>query len=353
MENDQLDPSLNDDGQNEITNNGGLSELNLSKEKFASRHDFTPILEKLNLIKNEIQKVIVGQEKMIELLLASILAGGHVLIEGAPGLAKTLTAKLLSKAINVDFKRIQFTPDLMPSDILGTTIFNFKTSEFDFKQGPLFSNLILIDEINRSPAKTQAALFEVMEERQITIEGKRYPMQQPYMIVATQNPIDMEGTYQLPEAQMDRFLFRIRVNYPSLDEEIIILKHAHALKLNDQVEEVNAVLSAEDIVGFQLKLKDIHVEEHLFDYIAHIVQLTRSHPDIDLGSSPRGSLAILNGAKAMGLLRGRDFITPDDILDVAPAVLSHRLVLTAEKEMEGGTTEEVVREMLRQIEVPK
>lgn len=324
-----------------------------NNETFEQRQDFSPIREKLELIKQEIGKVIVGQAEMIELLLASILAGGHVLIEGVPGLAKTLTAKLLAKTIDIPFTRIQFTPDLMPSDILGTSVFNFKTSDFEFRKGPLFSNVILIDEINRSPAKTQSALFEVMEERQISIEGVRYPMSEPFMIVATQNPIDMEGTYALPEAQMDRFLFRIRVGYPTTDEETTILKNAHALQGNKQTEEIHAVISGEEIKDFQKKLFDVHVEEHLFPFIAELVQQSRAHPDILLGASPRASLSILAGAKAIGLLRGRDFVTPDDILFVAPAVMGHRIVLTAEKEMEGVMPEEVIRQLLARVEIPK
>ena len=307
-----------------------------TNESFENRQNFTAVQDKMEAIKAEIHKVIVGQEKMIELLLAAILARGHVLIEGVPGLAKTLTARLLARCIDADFKRLQFTPDLMPSDILGTSVYNFKTSEFEFKKGPLFTNLVLIDEINRSPAKTQSALFEVMEERQITIEGTKYPMQDPYMIIATQNPIDMEGTYRLPEAQMDRFLFRIKIGYPSIDEETLMLRNAHAGNLVDPVSMIQPVLTGDEIREMQKGMKNMHVEEHLFDFITGIVHKSRSHADILLGGSPRATLAILAGAKALGLLRGRDFVTPDDILDSVGPVMSHRLLITAEKEMEGS-----------------
>lgn len=326
---------------------------NQTSEPFRDRNDFSEIREKLDLIKNEIGKVIVGQEEMVELLLAAVLAKGHVLIEGVPGLAKTLTAKLLARTIKVPFTRIQFTPDLMPSDILGTSVFNFKTSDFEFRKGPMFSNIILIDEINRSPAKTQSALFEVMEERQISIEGMRFPMAEPFMIVGTQNPIDLEGTYALPEAQMDRFLFRIRVDYPSESAETQMLLNAHDAKAEAQEAQVEPVVTGEDIVRFQQALHKVHVEPHLFSFIVQLVRRSRAHPDIMLGASPRASLSLLAGAKAIGLLRGRDFITPDDILQVAPPVIGHRMTLSVEKEMEGELPETVVSEILHQVEIPK
>ncbi len=326
---------------------------NQTNEPFRERNDFTEIREKLDLIKREVGKVIVGQEEMVELLLAAVLAKGHVLIEGVPGLAKTLTAKLLARTIKVPFTRIQFTPDLMPSDILGTSVFNFKTSDFEFRKGPMFSNIILIDEINRSPAKTQSALFEVMEERQISIEGRQFPMAEPFMIVGTQNPIDLEGTYALPEAQMDRFLFRIRVEYPSESEETQMLLNAHEAQADRQEARVSPVVTGEDIVRFQHALHMVHVEPHLFSFIVQLVRRSRAHPDILLGASPRASLSLLAGAKAIGLLRGRDFITPDDIITVAPPVIGHRMTLSVEKEMEGALPETVVREILHQIEIPK
>jgi len=281
--------------------------------QFQSRIDMTELRESLEKIKAEIGKVIVGQESMIEHLLAALLSNGHVLIEGVPGVAKTITAKLLAKTISVDFSRIQFTPDLMPSDILGTSVFNMKTSEFEFKKGPIFSNFILIDEINRSPAKTQAALFEVMEERQITMDGTRYPMELPFLVVATQNPIEQEGTYRLPEAQLDRFLFKINVGYPNLEQEITIIQNQHQDKSSDKTVAINTVISGEQLKRFQNLVKEIIVEPHLIEYIAKLVINTRENQFLYLGASPRASLALLTASKAFAAIRGRDFVTPEDI----------------------------------------
>jgi len=304
-------------------------------------------------LKEEIGKVLVGQEDMVELLLAAILADGHVLIEGVPGVAKTLTAKLLSRTISVGFSRIQFTPDLMPSDVVGTSIFNPKEVSFQFKAGPVFSNIILIDEINRAPAKTQSALFEVMEERQITIDGQTYPMAYPFLVVATQNPIEQEGTYHLPEAQLDRFLFKINVGYPTADQEIRVLMYHHQFAIGEALETIQAVLTVEQLAVLRLQVKKIHVEEKLMAYITALVGTTRQHKSIYLGASPRASIGIMNGAKAIAALHGRDFITPEDILYVTPAVLRHRIVITPEKEMEGGTVEQVISDLIRTVEIPR
>lgn len=320
---------------------------------FQSRIDLSELRNSLEQIKAEISKIIVGQESMIEHLLAALLANGHCLIEGVPGVAKTITAKLLSKTVAVDFSRIQFTPDLMPSDILGTSVFNMKTSEFEFKKGPIFSNFILIDEINRSPAKTQAALFEVMEERQITIDGIRYEMLAPFMVLATQNPIEQEGTYRLPEAQLDRFLFKINVGYPNLTQEIEIIKNQHQSKSNDKTATVNPVLSKEQLAKYQELVKSLVVEEHLIEYIAKIIINTRENPFLYLGASPRASLALLSASKAFAAIRGRDFVTPEDIKEVAYAVLRHRVVVTPEREMEGLTADEIIRQILESIEIPR
>ncbi|MCL4110507.1 UNVERIFIED_CONTAM: hypothetical protein GTU68_047756 [Idotea baltica] len=290
---------------------------------------------------------------MVDLLLVSILANGHVLIEGNPGLAKTLTAKLLSKAINTAFSRIQFTPDLMPSDILGTSVYNFQSSEFEFKKGPIFSSIILIDEINRAPAKTQAALFEVMEEKQVTIDGARYKMQEPFMIVATQNPIDMEGTYRLPEAQMDRFIFKITVDYPSMEEEILIINKHHENQHLLALNEVAPIIKGKKIIEHRNLLNQIVVDEKIIKYIAQIVQATRYSPNIYIGASPRASLALLNAGKAHAILNGRDFVTPEDILRISPYVLNHRITLTPEKEMEGTTANKVIELLLKGIEIPR
>jgi len=276
-----------------------------------------------------------------------------VLIEGVPGVAKTITAKLLAKTINSGFSRIQFTPDLMPSDILGTSVLNMKTSEFEFKKGPIFSNLILIDEINRAPAKTQAALFEVMDERQITIDGNTYQMAPPFMTLATQNPIEQEGTYALPEAQLDRFLFKINVKYPSKDEEVAILKNQNKRKSVKPEAIVETVLSESDLLKYRNQIFNILIDEKLVNYIANLVTSTRSHPQLFLGGSPRASIAILQTSKACAAISGRDFVTPEDIQKVIYPVLRHRIILTPENEMEGLTTDHVIKTIIESIEVPR
>lgn len=321
--------------------------------EFHSRLDLSQLRESLNRVKAEIGKVIVGQESMIEHLLVALLSNGHVLIEGVPGVAKTITAKLLAKTVDVGFSRIQFTPDLMPSDILGTSVFNMKTSEFEFKKGPVFSNFILIDEINRSPAKTQAALFEVMEERQITIDNHIFEMENPFLVIATQNPIEHEGTYRLPEAQLDRFLFKIKVDYPNPEEEIQIIKNHHNFKENDKTGVVHPVLSSSDLNGFQRLVKDVLVEDHLLEYIAQIVINTRENQFLFLGASPRASLALLMASKGFAAIDGRDFVTPEDIKKSALAVLRHRIMVSPEREMEGLTAEEIIKQILETIEIPR
>lgn len=322
-------------------------------QSFESRIDMRELRQSLEQIKTEIGKVIIGQESMVEHLLAALLSNGHVLIEGVPGVAKTITAKLLAKTIEVDFSRIQFTPDLMPSDILGTSIFNVKESEFEFKKGPIFSSFILIDEINRSPAKTQAALFEVMEERQITMDGKEYKMVQPFMVVATQNPIEQEGTYRLPEAQLDRFLFKINVGYPNLSQEVQIITNQHENKLEDKTDVVQKVITGTQLKTYQELVKNIRVEPNLIEYIAKIIVNTRENQFLYLGASPRASLALLNASKSFAAIRGRDFVTPEDIKDASYAVLRHRVVVAPEREMEGLTTDEIIRQIMENIEVPR
>ena len=325
----------------------------MEESVFKNRVDASQLHNQVTKIREEIAKVIVGQEAMIDQLVVAILADGHVLIEGVPGVAKTLTAKLLSRVISVDFSRIQFTPDLMPSDVLGTTVYNLKTSEFEFKSGPIFSNIVLIDEINRAPAKTQAALFEVMEERQVTIDGHTHKMKAPYMVLATQNPIEHEGTYRLPEAQLDRFLFKIVVDYPRAEEEIIILQRHHARQGAMSTHEVSAVLSAEQIAAFRLLAQQVHIEDKLVQYIINIVQETRKNPMLFLGASPRASIAMMVSAKAYAMIQGRDFVSPEDIKFVALPVLRHRLQLSPEKEMEGISNDEVVKQIIDKIEVPR
>lgn len=304
-------------------------------------------------IKTQLSKVIVGQDEFINLLLVALLADGHVLIEGVPGIAKTITAKLFAKAIKTDFSRIQFTPDLMPSDVLGTSVLNAKHSEFEFKPGPIFSNIVLIDEINRAPAKTQAALFEVMEERQITIDGKQYDMPPPFMVLATQNPIEQEGTYALPEAQLDRFLFKLKVDYPSLESEVEILKTHHARKEKKPLEEIEPVLSPELLQKFRSQIHQIIIEEKIIQYIAEIVVKTRNHPHLFLGGSPRASLAIMNASKAFAAINARDFVMPEDVKKALVPVLRHRIILTPEREMEGMTPENVIEIIVKSVEVPR
>jgi MoxR-like ATPase len=325
----------------------------MEENVFEQRTDLSVLEQAVNLLKEEIGKIVVGQDKMIELLLAAILADGHVLIEGVPGVAKTLTAKLLAKTISVDFSRIQFTPDLMPGDVIGTSIFNPKETTFQFKPGPIFSNIVLIDEINRAPAKTQAALFEVMEEKQITVDGHTYHLKEPFLVLATQNPVEQEGTYHLPEAQLDRFLFKIDVTYPTPEEEFRILTNYHQAPAIRQLEHVRPVVSAEQIATLRSKVRDVHIEEKLITFIASIVTGTRNHKHIYLGGSPRASIGILNGVKALSAMRGRDFVTPEDIIYIAPVVLRHRIILTPEKEMEGATTDDIITQLIQSIEIPR
>lgn len=304
-------------------------------------------------LKSQLGKVIIGQQDFVELLITGLLANGHVLIEGVPGVAKTVTAKLFAKTLETGFSRIQFTPDLMPSDVLGTSVLNSQTSGFEFKPGPIFSNIVLIDEINRAPAKTQAALFEVMEERQITIDGKKYAMQPPFMVLATQNPIEQEGTYALPEAQLDRFLFKIKVDYPTPEEEVLILQSHHDRKGILPEDSISPVLSPEKLLALQVQIREVLVEEKLLSYIAQIVIKTRNHPHLYLGASPRASIAVMNASKAMAAIQGRDFVIPEDIKKVLVPVLAHRVILSPEKEMEGITQENVVDAISKTVEIPR
>ncbi|WP_334113951.1 AAA family ATPase [Paucihalobacter sp.] len=336
-----------------IPNTTEPNEVSSNDIAFESRIDLSPLQEAIEAIKKEVAKLIVGQNEMVELLIISILTNGHSLIEGVPGVAKTISAKLLAKTMDIDFSRIQFTPDLMPSDILGTSIFNVKSNEFEYKKGPIFSNLILIDEINRAPAKTQAALFEVMAERQITMDGTEYKMTPPFLVFATQNPIEQEGTYRLPEAQLDRFLFKINVDYPNLEDEIQILVENHERQNQFDFNSVKPILNASQIIAFQELVKQVLVESNLLSYIAAIVHNTRTNANLYLGASPRASLAILNAAKANAAINGRDFVTPDDIKRCTKAILKHRLVLTPEREMEAFTVDKVVDQILETIEIPR
>lgn len=320
---------------------------------FESRLDLSGLQSSVDRIRTEIGKVIVGQQKMVDLIITALLANGHILLQGVPGVAKTLTAKLLAKSLSVGYSRIQFTPDLMPSDVLGTSVFNMQQSEFTFQKGPIFSNLVLIDEINRAPAKTQAALFEVMEERQITIDGKTYLLPPPFMVMATQNPIEQEGTYRLPEAQLDRFLFLINIHYPSLDEELEIIKREHQLLDDKKLDKIETFLSATEIMSYQSLIHKVIVEEHLLNYIANITHATRNNPFLYLGASPRASIAILNASKAFAAISGRDFVTPEDIKFVAVPVLEHRVMVNPEREMEGVSAEQIIEQILNNVAAPR
>ncbi|CAM1368835.1 conserved hypothetical protein [Tenacibaculum litopenaei] len=324
-----------------------------SNLEFENRIDLTELQESVYQIKSQLSKVIVGQQRMMDLLIVALLADGHALIEGVPGVAKTVTAKLLSNTISIDFSRIQFTPDLMPSDILGTSVFNVKTSEFEFKKGPVFSNMILIDEINRAPAKTQAALFEVMEEQQITMDGVTYKMDEPFIVLATQNPVEQEGTYRLPEAQLDRFLFKINVEYPTAEEELEIVTREQALINGSKLDAVEPVISGAQITKYRALVKQIKVEPHLLKYIANIVVNTRSNSFLFLGASPRATIAILNAAKAFAGIHGRDFVTPEDIKSAAIPVLQHRVIVTPEREMEGLTSTQIIEQIIESVEIPR
>jgi MoxR-like ATPase len=325
----------------------------MEEQIFQARTDLTQLSEAVFSIRQQIKKIIVGQDEMVKLIIAALLTDGHVLIEGVPGVAKTLTAKLVAKSLSVHFSRIQFTPDLMPSDVLGTPVFNPKEATFEFKKGPLFSNIVLIDEINRAPAKTQAALFEVMEEKQITVDGRTYPMQAPFMVLATQNPIEQEGTYRLPEAQLDRFLFKIVVPYPNESEEFEILRQFHDMGNTDILSIVESVLPAQQIIDIRKQVKTILIEEKLLQFIAKFTHQTRNHKSIYLGASPRASLAIMNASKATAAINGRDFVTPEDILEVIPPVLRHRIILSPDKEMEGITEDNVLKQIIQTMDIPR
>ncbi|MEY3249361.1 MAG: hypothetical protein RL742_1404 [Bacteroidota bacterium] len=326
----------------------------LSSASFDSEGvDVSPVHQRAELVKEQISRVIVGQEVLLDQLLIALFSGGHILLEGVPGIAKTLSAKLLARTIAAGFSRIQFTPDLMPADVLGAAVFNMKTSEFHFKAGPIFSNLVLIDEINRAPAKTQSALFEVMEEYQVTVDGVTYPMAQPFFVLATQNPIEQEGTYKLPEAQLDRFLFKIILDYPSLEEEQQILRRFRNDFNGVLRDTVVPVLTPAQIADCQKRIEQVYIREELLDYIAAIIHNTRNNGDLFLGASPRASLALLKTAKASAAIAGRNFVTPDDIRAVCFPALNHRIILTPEREMEGYTTREVLEDMIKKVEVPR
>ncbi len=349
---------ISDTTQNQETTIESAVKNTLSNPDYvASKYQITPQMQqfrdKVDQVKEECGKLVVGQEETIDLMLTCILAGGHVLLEGVPGIAKTLTAKVLARAINAGFARIQFTPDLLPSDIIGTSVYKMNKSKFKFEKGPIFSNVILIDEINRAPAKTQAALFEVMEEKQISYDGVQYEMSFPFVVIATMNPIEQEGTYKLPEAQLDRFLMKLKLGYPDLHSEISILR-----KFKDDVHKpdlsiIKAMVSPKQLSKMQKVVSKVHVEDQMYQYICQLVQETRNHGKVYLGASPRSSLAILKTAKVTAAMMGRSFIIPDDIQFVAPHIINHRLILTPDAEMEAITPETIIREIIADLEVPR
>ena len=324
-----------------------------STDEFASSIDLAPLARTIDRLRDEIGKLIVGQAGFVDEVLAAILAGGHVLIEGVPGVAKTLTAKLIARASGLDYSRVQFTPDLMPADVLGTSVFSPKTGEFAFHRGPIFAQIVLIDEINRAPAKTQAALFETMEERQATVDGTTYPLPAPFVVLATQNPVEHEGTYRLPEAQLDRFLFKVLVGYPSLDEEAEILQRFQDHGGRVDLDRVGTILTAEEIEEARAAVRAIRVDPKVLRYAAEIVSATRSHPALSLGASPRASIALVTGAKAVAAMSGRDFATPDDVRTVVGPALRHRIQLTPEREIEGVRPGTILRRIVEEVEVPR
>lgn len=324
-----------------------------NSEMFESRLDLGKVKQSYESIQAELQKVIVGNEALVEKIIIAVFCEGHILLEGLPGVAKTLIAKCVAKTMDTEFSRIQFTPDLMPSDVIGTMVFNMQSSSFDFKKGPIFSNIILIDEINRSPAKTQAALFECMEEQQVTVDGNKFDLHSPFLIIGTQNPIDHEGTYRLPEAQQDRFLFKLFVDYPSLDEEIVILQKHKTKNHKPDIASIKAVITPQDIDEIKATIADVLVKDEIYTYIATIIDETRNHPSILVGASPRASINILKSAKALAAIQGRDFVIPEDVKQVALPVLNHRIILSPEKEMEGITPVKIIQQIIEKIDVPR
>ena len=311
--------------------------------------DLTRANAEAHKIGSNVRKVIVGKDDAVDLAVIGLLCQGHVLIEDVPGVGKTMLARSLARSANCTFKRIQFTPDLLPTDITGVSVFNQKSGDFEFKQGPIISQLVLADEINRATPKTQSALLESMEERQVTVEGITHQVPRPFMVMATQNPIEYEGTFPLPEAQLDRFLLMISLGYPTVEEELAIVENQRTAH---PIEALEPVVTAEGIVGLQEATRQVYVDDLVKRYVVSIVEATRSNDDISLGASPRGSLALYRGAQAMALLRGRDFVLPDDVKALAVPVLSHRIIVAAAARMRGVRGQDVIRGLLEEVPVP-
>lgn len=304
---------------------------------------------KIDLLIKNISKVIIGKDEVIKKAVITLLSGGHLLIEDVPGVGKTMLAKSIAKSINLDFKRIQFTPDLLPSDIIGITVYNEKTKEFEFKKGPIFSNIILADEINRSTPKTQSALLESMEERQVTVDGVTYPLNEPFFVIATENPIEYEGTFPLPEAQLDRFFMKIEIGYPNKEDEIQLLSR---VQLKHPIEDLKEVISKEDIIETQKEVKKVFVDESLKEYIVKLGKELREDDDVYLGPSPRSLIVLMRVSQSKAYIEGRDFVVPDDIKSLFESVMSHRIILKPESKLKGVTEKEVIERAIQRVEVP-
>ena len=317
--------------------------------------EISQAIEIIQALRTEVGRAIVGQEEIIDQILVALLAAGHVLIEGVPGLGKTLLVQALAKTFEGTFTRIQFTPDLMPSDVTGHAMYDMKSEQFRIRKGPIFTHLLLADEINRAPAKTQAALLEVMQEQQVTIEGSSFTVSRPFMTLATQNPIEQEGTYPLPEAQLDRFLLKIRIDYPTAREETSLVKQVTSSKVGEglDVSAVKSLIKAEDVINLQRITANLHIDERIYDYAVKIVRSTRSWPGISLGAGPRGSIALIRAARASALLAARDFVLPDDVKNIALSSLRHRIALAPELEIEGHDVDMVLNAILNKIEAPR
>lgn len=308
----------------------------------------TQVRELTTAVEQNIQQVMVGKRREIQYVLVALLAGGHVLVEDVPGVGKTTLVRALARSLGCQFRRIQFTPDLLPSDVTGVSVYNQGSGQFEFRPGPVFSQVVLADEINRTSPKTQSALLESMEEGQVTVDGVTHPLPRPFLVLATQNPIEYEGTFPLPEAQLDRFLLRLQIGYPRPEEERLIVERSRQLPL----ERLQAVAQTEDVLQAQARVAEVFVESSVQDYIVRLVQRTRQHPDVYLGASPRGSIALSRSSQALALIRGRSYVTPDDVKELAPATLAHRLILKPESRFYGGTPEKVLADVLSQVPVP-